>query len=431
MIRTRVGGPMAVEGDPTGDGRMLAHGSLTWSGVLPMPIVFDIMEGDHTAPVVGAIEEVTRRDDGVVWGDGYIEDSDVPEVQAWVTRARELLEQGAVGVSLRNDSETVEMRVKKHLMEITEDEDDVEMSDDGERFIVAKYSADDVMYVTTSARVRHLAIVDTAAIVTPAGHRFGIAATGAIAASALSGDWSGYEYMFDDPKFGDYTDDPRLRYDPDRGVWSCPPTVTDDGHYFGHVTPMGICLRGRTDRCVNPPEGDLEGFMRGRAPAAGGRRTGVVVCGGGSSHCDVGIGAALATQHYDKVGMGAADVRVGKDRYGIWFSGMIRPGIAKERIYELEASDVSGHWEVTKTGRMTLVGLPAVNVGGFAKGYLTYDEFRGGLAAAAGITVEEGCGSLYGSELMEGPDIDGRLARIEMAVGAMYAAHILSSDESG
>ena len=156
------------------------------------------------------------------------------------------------------------------------------------------------------------------------------------------------------------------------------------------------------------------------------RSSGVVVCGEGSSHCDVGIGAALATQHYDKVGKAAADVRVGKDRYGIWFSGMIRPGASKNTIYELEASDVSGHWEYTATGRMTLVGLPAVNIGGFPKGYLTYDEYRGGLAAAGGITVEEGCGTWHAAELVEGSDIEGRLARMEFALGEMYAAHLLT-----
>jgi hypothetical protein len=349
-----------------------------------------------------------------------------------VLRVTELLNEGAIGVSLRLDDEVCEIRVKRELIEIdavveaSVDEPEAEYDDSEERVVVARFSADDVLYVTTSGRARHLAIVDTAAF---ANAKLAVAATGAIAASALAGDWSGYEHLFDDPKFGDYATDSRLRYDPDRGVWSCPPTVTDDGRYFGHITPMGICLRGRTDRCINPPEGDLEGFMRGRAPAAGGRRTGVVVCGGGSSHCDVGIGAAMATQHYDKVGMAAADVRVGKDRYGIWFSGMIRPGTSKERVYELEASDVSGHWEFTQTGRMTLVGLPAVNVGGFAKGYLTYDEFRGGLAAAAGITVEDGCGSLYGELLeTEGSDIDGRLARIEMALGEMYAAHLRAQD---
>lgn len=435
--RTRVSGPLAVEGEPSGDGRMIEHGALVWDGVLPMPIVWDSVEGDHSGSVLGAIETVERRPNGVIWGDGYVEDSDVPEFQALVDRARELLEQGAVGVSLRMDSETVEIRVKRELIEIDAveeasiDEPAMETDEDGDRVVVARYSADDALSVLTSARVRHLAIVDTAALIVEDGKRFGIAAsghlaaTGAIAASALSGDWSAYNWMANDPKFGDPGIDPRIKYDPDRGVWSCPPTVTDDGHFFGHITPMGICLRGRPDRCVTPPDGDLEGFMRGRAPFAGGLRTGVVVCGEGSNHCDVGIGAALATQHYDKVGKAAADVRVGRDRYGIWFSGMVRPGTDQNTVYSLEASDVSGHWEYTQAGRMSLVGLPAVNVGGFPKGFLTYEEFQGGLAAAAGISIEEGCSSwtMEDTEPSLGAVLE-RLNDIGVAVGELYAAHV-------
>jgi hypothetical protein len=306
----------------------------------------------------------------------------------------------------------------------------LEESLDGQRYVMARFAADDVLEVTTFGRPRHLAIVDTAAW---AQAKISVVTTGAIAASALAGDWSGHEWMFDDPKFGDYATDSRLRYDPDRGVWSCPPTLTDDGHYFGHITPMGICLRGRPDRCVTPPDGDLEGFMRGRAPAAGGRRTGVVtvVDRGQHGHCQTGVGVVAATQFYDG-GWGAADVRVGRDRYGIWFSGMARPGITEDQAYQLCAADVSGHWEYPLNGlrnRATLVGLPAVDVGGFPKGIYTYEEFKGGLAAAAGIDVEEGCGSLYG-ELLEtaGSDIDGRLARIEMALGEMYAAHLRAQD---
>lgn len=427
--RTRVAGPMAVEGDHSGDGRMIEHGAVTWDGVLPAPIVFDILEGDHSGPTIGAVEEVFRRPDGVLWGEGYVEDSDVPQVQEWVTRARELLDQGAVGVSVGMDSEVVELRVKRDVMSELETEPIPDAS--GERLVVATFARDDALEVITSARFRHLAIVDTAAIVTPAGERFSVVPTGAVAAAGMVAEWLGHEHFFDDPKFGDPSSDPRLRYDPERDLWSCPNTVNlETGQVFGHITPMGICLRGRPDRCVNPPDGDLEGFMRGRAPAAGGRRTGVISCGGGSSHCDIGIGIIEATQFYDKVGHGTADVRVGRDRYGIWYAGMIRPGTSSDDIYRFAASDVSGHWEYPLHGvrnRATLVGLPSVSVGGFPKGYLTYDEFRSGLAAAGGITVEDGCGSLYG-ELEETSDIDARLARIEMALGEMYAAHLLARD---
>jgi hypothetical protein len=441
MMAVRIAGIAVVEGEPSGDGRMFEHGALSWDGMLPIPIVWDRMDGDHTAMTIGYVDTMERRDAGAIWVEGAMSETGDEETQKAIDRAAELLNEGAVGVSLRWDDVQGEIRVKRAIvddqmaaMESMMSDGDVtptlEESLDGQRYVMARFAADDVLEVTTFGRPRHLAIVDTAAW---AQAKISVVTTGAIAASALAGDWSGHEWMFDDPKFGDYATDSRLRYDPDRGVWSCPPTLTDDGHYFGHITPMGICLRGRPDRCVTPPDGDLEGFMRGRAPAAGGRRTGVVtvVDRGQHGHCQTGVGVVAATQFYDG-GWGAADVRVGRDRYGIWFSGMARPGITEDQAYQLCAADVSGHWEYPLNGlrnRATLVGLPAVDVGGFPKGIYTYEEFKGGLAAAAGIDVKEGCGSLYGELLeTEGSDIDGRLARIEMALGEMYAAHLRAQD---
>lgn len=192
--------------------------------------------------------------------------------------------------------------------------------------------------------------------------------------------------FFDNPNFGIPGTDQRLRYDPDAQRWSCPVTVSGD-HIFGHVAPMGVCLRGRPASCITPPDGDVEGFMRGYAPAAGGQRTGVIVVGG--SHADVGVGVIAASKHYDKTGRAGADVRVGRDAYGIWFSGMIRPGTSKEDRYALAASDVSGHWEIGQRGLPVLVGLPAVNVGGFPKGYLTADEVAQGIAAS--LRIDDPC----------------------------------------
>lgn len=176
--------------------------------------------------------------------------------------------------------------------------------------------------------------------------------------------------------------------------------------------------------------------MRGRAPFAGGLRTGVVtVVGRGEhGHCKTGVGVLAATQFYDG-GWGAADVRVGKDKYGIWFSGMARPGITKEQAYQLCAADVSGHWEYPLNGmrnRATLVGLPAVDVGGFPKGYLTYQEFVGGLAASASVDIEEGCGAWVqpiaaSAGLTDDGVLDAILERLDnlsTAIGDLYAAHI-------
>jgi signal peptide peptidase SppA len=232
----------------------------------------------------------------------------------------------------------------------------------------------------------------------------------AIAASAKLVDY------FANPNFGIPGTDDRLRYDPSAGRWSVPVTVDGD-HIFGHVAPMGVCLRGRPERCVTPPEGDLEGFMRGYAPAAGGLRTGVIVLGD-DGHAAEGVGVIEATRHYDKTGRAGADVRVGRDAYGIWFSGMIRPGLSKNDRYALASSDVSGHWESDQRGMPTLVGLPAVNVGGFPKGYLTAAEVNSGIAAAASIEADCFDVSADGEEV---PCVESRLTALEDAVGVLLS----------
>jgi hypothetical protein len=376
-----VEGVMVVEGEMTGDGRYFEKGSVRWdAGVLPLPLIWDRENGDHTGATIGLIDSVERRGNSI-WGRGVLSDSDDPETRAAVARVAELLSEGAVGVSIAADSIRGHARIDNSVF------DEIEEDEDGIKIPIAY---DMVTLGYSEARLRHLAIVDTPAFASAALNA--VPLTGALVASA------GILHLgyFDNPNFGTPGDDPRLRYDPDYQSWSCPVTVEGD-HIFGHVAPMGVCLRGRPASCITPPDGDLEGFMRGYAPAAGGKRTGVVVVGG--SHADVGVGVIEASKHYDKTGRAGADVRVGRDAYGIWFSGMIRPGLSKEDRYALAASDVSGHWEIGKRGVPVLVGLPAVNVGGFPKGYLTADEVSRGVAAS--LSLEEPCDDLTLADIIE------------------------------
>lgn len=376
-----VTGVMVYEGEMTGDGRTFAEGSLRWGAdVLPIPIIFDRHEGDHSGATVGYIETV-RRDGNAIRGDGYLSASDDPETQSLVNRAAELLAEGAVGVSVGVDAYRGEIRIDMSAFP------DLDGEDGSIRFPVGY---DDVTQVFTEARLRHLAIVDTPAFSQAA---LELAPTGALVASA----GISREHFFANPKFGVPGSDDRLRYDPNNGKWSCPVTVEGD-HVYGHVAPMGVCLRGQPGRCLTPPDGDLEGFMRAYAPAAGGLRTGVIQVGG--SHADVGVGVVEASKHYDQTGKAVADVRVGRDAYGIWFAGMIRPGATEEMRYALAASDVSGHWEMNANGQPTLVGLPAVNVGGFPKGYLTHQEVTRGMAASAEIEDDD-CGCEAHGEVID------------------------------
>jgi hypothetical protein len=454
-------GIIAVEGTPSGDGRMLEHESVEWDdAVLPVPLIWDRQEGDHSGMTVGAVAEVWR-DGSDIWGRGWLSASEDPDTQSAIVRVKELFNEEAVGVSVALDHVDVELRVKKSAIlgeggpDLPEDPADLEEDENGYATL-GRMMADDALEVTTRGRLRHVAVVDTAALTGDAASKVKLRLIkpdeDEVIAVAASGSLRIVEFetdpeAFNDPGFGVPGNDDRLLFDPHTSRWSCPVTVTDDGRVFGHIAPWGICVRGRPDRCITPPSADLDGFMRARAPLAGGQRTGTIVVAG--SHCNVGVGAVEATRHYDKTGRAVADVSVGQDAYGIWFAGRLRPGASDEDIYAFKSSDVSGHWEAGKDGQMTLCGLPAVNVGGFPKGYMTADEVA--LAASAAL-AEEDCGCEdpenpleVSPETLEGETtlgeikvdavfdderltkIEATLERISQAVAPLYAAHLADS----
>jgi 2'-5' RNA ligase len=58
-----VEGPIVFEGRWTGDLRQLPYGVLTWDDeLLPIPIIFDINDGDHTGTTIGFIDRLERQD---------------------------------------------------------------------------------------------------------------------------------------------------------------------------------------------------------------------------------------------------------------------------------------------------------------------------------------------------------------------------------
>jgi hypothetical protein len=92
---------------------------------------------------------------------------------------------------------------------------------------------------------------------------------------------------------------------------------------------------------------------------------GHITIGGG--HADPGLGMQAALEHYDSTSAVVADVMVGEDAHGIWFSGWLRPGVSDEMVYALQASALSGDWR-SLTGLpedLELIAALAVNVPGF------------------------------------------------------------------
>lgn len=151
----------------------------------------------------------------------------------------------------------------------------------------------------------------------------------------------------------------------DPGFSRLTPLTIDGDRIYGHLAQWGVCHIGIQDVCVTAPHSSTNYSMY---------RTGVVFTDEGrlpvgqitmgTGHASIKANAKEAVAHYDNTGSVVADVVAGEDAFGIWFAGLLRPGLTPERIAQLAASALSGDWRRTMTG-LELVAALAVNVPGY------------------------------------------------------------------
>ena len=150
------------------------------------------------------------------------------------------------------------------------------------------------------------------------------------------------------------------------GKYACPLTIEDSGRVYGHLAPWGVCHIGKPG-CVTAPQSksDYAYFKRGQhvITADGSKvRVGTLTVDAGHANLSSDPGSAMA--HYDNIATAAADVNAGEDEYGIWIAGAIRPTATPEQIAALRASSISGDWRGLG-GSLELVAALAVPVPGF------------------------------------------------------------------
>lgn len=157
-----------------------------------------------------------------------------------------------------------------------------------------------------------------------------------------------------------------------------PLTIVGD-RVFGHIATWNACHVGMSGLCQNPPASRdaYRTFMKGLIDTTEGElRVGTLTFGIG--HIGIRANASQATAHYDKPDAVRAYVVIGEDAVGIWYSGVLRPGLSKGEIKEFRAlGAISGDWRYVKN-ELTLIGVTAVNTPGFQL------ERQTALVAAAG-----------------------------------------------
>jgi 2'-5' RNA ligase len=373
-------GPLAIEGQVTGDGREFAADALTWAE-LPVPLRWN-KEDSHggeartIAVNVGRIDNIWR-DGSLIMGEGVLDLSDDDGRRVHAKIEGKFLR----GVSIDADS------IADADVEFVWPEDvNAGTGEAEEGDLLEMLFAQPEKMIFHGGRIRaatlvdipafaeaYIALLDDAGAVVAGGQPIGEAVLQTAAQSAavgtrtktarrsvtagapashpaMTGLWKPPAAWFSDPDLPFY----------------CGIVVTDQGRLYGHAAPWGACHIGFDGECVTVPrESEHSHYMTGETVCDDGSRVAVGQITVGTGHAPLHFGAQPAADHYDNTGTAVADVAVGNDKHGIWVAGAIRPNADPLSVYELRASGrVSGDWRRIG-GQLRMVGLLGVNVAGF------------------------------------------------------------------
>lgn len=371
-------------------------------------------EDSDDAETEGAVEKTAA-----IHGSGRLSASEDPETQAALSRVRELLAEGAVGVSIAHDMDPETMPSEEELKaaekKAYEDDD---------------WSELEALQEKVNSRPRHVAIVDTPAF---SDAKLTLSEDGTVTGPIVfEGKWTGdsrrlpYGGLIWDEKLlpipiiwdrhdGDHTgmtiglidtmwrvddEDSALREEGPSGedvdaVVAAAGTSMLSARYFdrfsatsaepvhidapdasgmrriwGHAAPRGVCHRSGNNGCFQYP-GDADaqhsGFHTGAAVTLDNGETirvGSLTLGG--AHIDTklakqGFGVYDAGTHRDNANRTIAMVRAWEDSHGLAFSGVLMPDASSADLLRAQASAPSVElWPTGRGNQRTLIGIHLV-----------------------------------------------------------------------
>lgn len=318
---------------PTGDGRMVRSNALTWNLDEGIPIIWDRQDGDHTGMTIGGVDALRADDSGVHVDAARLYATRDPEAAAAVLRVKELVAENALGWSVMLDDE--EVQVMHREGEIIENPDGT---------VTARYSRGDDMSVITSARIRHLAIVDTPAFAS-ARPVLGQAPINAAAAAVAVYPAKHFERWSSDELVP-------LRVEPDGRVW-------------GHAAGEG-CYRdgtGATCHRYSPdPDPKMKNFHTGTVALDNGSvvRAGSLTAAG--LHATPMGTVEDQRRHHEDSTRVWAKVVAWDDMHGrLCVAGSVVPGLDPTFMAQVAGLPLSGEWwPVVGLNGRTLVGAHSV-----------------------------------------------------------------------
>lgn len=354
-------GVIGLEGELTGDGRLIEEGALEWATPIPLRFVMEDVGAHDGAVTVGRILSITRGENGEIQAAGDFDlGSDVGREAARVVNAEVLN-----GVSMDLDSVAFEVRMAREVYDeiqafweaIDEEgepaEEEIETDSEG-RVVIAKLSPDQELMVTTAARVRGATLVSIPAF-----------ATAKIAASTEAPESVVQALVAS----GAPVDPPEAWFFRPEADGPTALTITDDGQVYGHLATWDTCHVADPSGagvCVMAPKNKTgySFFHVGAVKTAEGTLVPTGPLTFNTGHASMRSNAADAAAHYDHTGFAGADIHVIDGKHGIWVSGALRPSVTDEQLRTLRASPLSGDWRWID-GQLELVGALAVNLPGF------------------------------------------------------------------
>jgi hypothetical protein len=398
---------LVIEGQPTGDGRQIAAGALSWR-IPPLPLMglatstHDPEGFDQNDPAVvcGRIDMLSREpgegDTQIIAAHGtYLSNDD----GAYFSDLNEQFGRLAISADIAVSEEEIE------IGDVDEDGWPTDMSailTAGQIMgatVMPGFAAFEGAYIVLGDGQASMPIPIPAAgeAVTASVHFMTYAQCAAcdqglaVITASGAGPARPPKAWFENPNF--CAGDGRLVEILDRrgqrplaGKFACPLTIDDHGRVFGHLAAWDVCHIGKPG-CVTAPHSpsDYAYFRRGQhLLSAEGEKVRVGTLTANTGHAGLHASPAAAMAHYDDISFGCADVNCGDDEYGIWVAGAIRPDATEEQIQTLRASSISGDWRQLG-GSLELVAALAVPVPGFPQAVVAGGQQQAILASGASV----------------------------------------------